>query len=548
MQKFKIFIACVSTLANIHNSLFHSLQITYVHTAPMEGVCNTVPAVLVEPDQDNGLDHETVQAATMVLASMSQRNFPPFLGAREQVSKDAVIYVVNHVPIACNSEQHEAMGGGSVCVPLTVVRVHKRGFSKVPYKKNKVFDTTLPLFDLEIARDESSSDILHMWSFLKSGSGSKGIRCDDKRFCLQPGDVIKQWISNTTFENMKDDAKTESFLPVTRSTAIPALSLLKINVTSSNHEANDKGYSIRIQNICESEYSLYALLNDVVKLPKSLRDAKEHQQTKIEKYPCMKQDIDGGNVGFFCTPNAALDEVYVSSADVESTGVVTVVNWTTDADELGASGDCRGIDIPVHTLLQYTNSTSVAHACAFLELALSMGAVKGFFTAYNSYAFKKRGEPRPETVRSNFHAVPLIDVERMFQVIPKAFSVDLQLPLLLDSKGQAFIRYDTQHQYNAGGGMQSISLDVYLQESEYKPCEGSESKQLIAASANEMPILCGGKPVKRGIRFDFNLASNATCSPIASIFYGYFNLECSTSGLNDGTQHKRRRLCSLEEM
>jgi hypothetical protein len=513
----------------------------------MEGVHSTLPAVVVEPEQDAILDNKTMQAATMALASMSQRNFPPFLGAREQaITKDAVIYVVNHVAIACNSEQHEAMGGGNVCVPLTIIRVHKRGFSKVPYKKNKVFDSTLPLFDLEIARDETCGDMLHMWSFMKSGSGSKGIRCDDKKFCLQPGDVIKQWISNTTFENMKDDAKTEPFLPVSRSTAIPALSLLKINITSSNHEANEKGYSIRVQNICESEYSLYALLNDVVKLPTTLRDAQQKQQSKIDTYPCMKQDIECGNVGFFCAPDAALDEVYVSSEDADSTGVVTVVNWTTDADELGASGECRGIDIPVHTLLRYTNSTSVKHASAFLELALSMGAVKGFFTAYNAYAFKKRGDPRSETVRSNLRAVPLIDVEKMFEVVPKAFSVDTEVTLLSDQKGHAFIRYDTKQQYNAGGGMQDISLDVYLQESCYEPVHATSPDELVIS--NEMPIMCGGMPIKRGIRFDFNLASNATCSSLASIFHGYFNLECSTAALNDGTQHKRRRLCTLEEM
>jgi hypothetical protein len=516
----------------------------------MEGVVNTIPACVVEPASDDEMgciDDKTMHAATVALASLSQRNFPPFLGAREQaISKDAVIFVVNHVPIACTSEQHEEMGGGSVCVPLTVVRVHKRGFSKVPYKKNKVYDNTLPLFELDVARDDTCSDSLYMWSFIKAGSGSKGVRSDERRCCLQPGDVIKQWISNTTFENIKDDAaKAEPFLPVGRTSPIPAFSLLQIKVTSSNHEAHDKGYSIRVQSICESEYSLYAFFNDLEKLPKSLKDAKQHQLDKVDKYPCMKQDIECGNVGFFCTPNAARDEVYVSNEDAEATGMVTVVNWTTDADELGASGECRGIDIPVETLLRYTNSNSLTHACAFLELALSMGAVKGFFSAYNAYAFKRRGEAKALSVRSNIRAIPVIDVDKMFQVLPKAFTVEHIPRILHNAQGQAFIRYETKDTYDAGGGAQTISLDVSLQECSYDPVEATKEN---AQYANEMPLICGGRSVKRGFRFDFNLASNATCSPIASIFYGYFNVECSTAGLNDGTQHKRRRLCSLEEM
>jgi len=177
---------------------------------------------------------------------------------------------------------------------------------------------------------------------------------------------------------------------------IPAFTVCEVEIAPKNNEAITKGYGCTIKKIKPRDLTLYSCLPDIEAFPPSFVDAStallKHQQAQTY----LTNDLVVNEPSFFIH---VADKAYLHE-DPDQPAFVTLVNSGIDP-----------VDIPIATLMQYTNSTKNAQACALLEMAIANGALQ-LFVIHNDY-WKGANT-------SALRGIPIINTETLLQSIVPA--------------------------------------------------------------------------------------------------------------------------------
>lgn len=298
--------------------------------------------------------------------------------------KNATFLAINHNLISFEKDTYK--GNKKIPTRLTLIRALAPGWNSAPYKKNQ-----------KQARPQKLSEFvggpipgIRFYSFEKVPNNSeKGPRCNDITFELQAGNVLMYWLDEKRLGEIKDIIPAGLL-------QIPAFTVCEVEIAPKNNEAIAKGYGCTIKKIKPRDLTLYSCLQDIEAFPPSFVDAStallKHQ--KAQTY--LTNDLVVNEPSFFIH---VCDKAYIHE-DPDQPAFITVVNSGIDP-----------VDIPVPTLMQYTNSTKNAQACSLLEMAIAQGALQ-LFVIHNDY-WKGANT-------SALRGIPIINTELLLQSIVPA--------------------------------------------------------------------------------------------------------------------------------
>ena len=296
--------------------------------------------------------------------------------------KNATFLAINHSLISFEKETYK--GNKKIPTRLTLIRSLAPGWASAPYKQNQ--KTSRPQRLSEFVGGPIPA--MKFYSFEKVANNSeKGPRCDEITFELQAGNALNFWLDEKRLGEIKDT--------LNGLVEIPAMTVCEIQVAPKNNEAISKGYGCTIKSIKPRNHTLYSCLQDIETFPSSFVDAStdllKHQKAQTH----LVNDLVTNEPSFFIhvTEKAYLHE------DPETPAFVTLVNSGIDP-----------VDIPLQTLMQYTNSTKKEQACSLLEMAIANGALQ-LFVIHNDYW--------KNATNSALRGIPIVNTELLLQsVVP----------------------------------------------------------------------------------------------------------------------------------
>ena len=297
--------------------------------------------------------------------------------------KNATFLAINHSLISFEKDTYK--GNKKIPTRLTLIRALAPGWGSAPYKQSQ-----------KTARPQRLSEFtggpipaMRFYSFEKVANNSeKGPRCDDITFELHAGNALNFWLDEKRLGEIKDTIPNGLL-------QIPAFTVCEIEVAPKNNEAIAKGYGCTIKKIKPRDFTLYSCLQDIEAFPPSFIDAStallKHQKAQTH----LGNDLVTNEPSFFVH---VADKAYLHE-DPEQPAFVTLVNAGVDP-----------VDIPLSTLLQYTNSTKKEQACSLLEMAIATGALQ-LFVIHNDYW--------KNATNSALRGIPILNTELLLQsVVP----------------------------------------------------------------------------------------------------------------------------------
>ena len=466
---------------------------------------------------------------------------PHTLANSSQDDRNGRFLAVNHVAIPCSLQ---ALGDKALPVCLTLLRVQGAGYGVAPYARNmKKGTVTKKLFEMVTATKPPTDgnepvdsrvdsrpgmDAMRMYSYEKK-SMARVDRCDDVSFELIAGDTIVTFVSPQTFENMKmDDADSRTnALPVDID-FIPEMSLLEITISPKSRDACLAGSGVRVMTmrLAPPELSMYSLMQtDLPNIAASQKQYNETVAAKKEKYPMLTKDLEDNKAAFFmqkmpCT-SFLNDEKHTSG----NSGTVQLVLGAGVLDQ----SDC--VDIPVASLLKYTNTKNTTHACAIIECAAALGALR-MFIVYNQY-WGRSGA-------SAYRGIPLIDTGVFFGNLTKEKLLDVS-----DGLSAGVVDATTTTTINTSCAYDNMLIDLEIH---VLPELCTNSTEKIPVS--DCTIVGPGFAHSNAYKFMVNLRSDEDPDDcVKGVFVGYFNASSTSSSApgswGDVAKFKRRRLCSM---
>ena len=170
-------------------------------------------------------------------------------------------------------------------------------------------------------------------------------------------------------------------------------------VAPRNKDAALKGNGCKLIEVKPTSFTLYSCMHDLERLPSTLADALTSLMRRQEAQPHIFNELVTNEPMFqLHIPHKAF--IHEDPEMPRDEQFVTLVNTGIEP-----------IDIPVHTLLLYTNSVDRNQACALLEIAIACSAVQ-------MLVFKS--DYWQNATRSQFRGVPVIDTELLLQPISPA--------------------------------------------------------------------------------------------------------------------------------
>jgi hypothetical protein len=295
--------------------------------------------------------------------------------------KNAIFLAINHTLISFEKDTYK--GNKKIPTRLTLIRAVAPGWNSAPYKKNQ--KTARPQKLTEFVGGPIPA--LRFYSFEKvSNNSEKGPRCNDITFELQAGNALNYWLDEKRLGEIRD------ILPAGL-LQIPAFTVCEVEVAPTNNEAVAKGYGCTIKKITPCDFTLHSCIPDIEAFPPSFVDAStgllKHQQAQTNLGTSLVVD----EPSFFIH---VADKAYIHE-DADQPAFVTLVNSGVDP-----------VDIPLPTLMQYTNSTKKTQACSLLEMAIAMGALR-LLVIHNNY-WKGANT-------SALRGIPIINTEILLQSI-----------------------------------------------------------------------------------------------------------------------------------
>ncbi len=307
--------------------------------------------------------------------------------------KNAKFLAINHNGISFDRETYR---GGKKVPPtrITIIRPLAAGWAGAPYKLNQKGVKTSRLS--EFGHSPEHGPVVKLYSFEKASNNTeKGPRCDDISFELVTGNTLNLWLDEKRLEEMRKKSVVPEGL-----IRIEPFTLCEIQVASKNKEGADKGSASKIVEIRPVSFSLYSCIQDIERLPPSLADSRTALLKHQQQQPHIANDLISDSPAFHMhISNKAYihEEETAEDAPVKDDNFITLVNTGVDP-----------IDIPLHTLLAYTNSTERDHACSLLEMAIATSSLQ--MLVINNDYWKN-------ATRSSLRGIPIINTEIMLQPI-----------------------------------------------------------------------------------------------------------------------------------
>ena len=307
--------------------------------------------------------------------------------------KNATFLAINHSLISFEKETYK--GNKKIPTRITLIRAMAPGWNSAPYKKNQKIANRQKLTEFIGGPIPS----LRFYSFEKVPNNSeKGPRCNDISFELHAGNALTYWMDEKRLGEIRDTIPTGLL-------QIPAFTVCEVEVAPSNNEAVAKGYACTIKKIKPREFTLHSCLPDIEAFPPSFADATTALLKHQTAQPHLGSSLVVNEPSFFVHVD---DKAYIHE-DADQPEYVTLVNTGIDP-----------VDIPLPTLMQYTNSTKKAQACALLEMAIAQGALQ-LFVIHNDY-WKGANT-------SALRGVPLVNTELLLQsIVPSRVGEQAHFP------------------------------------------------------------------------------------------------------------------------
>ena len=242
---------------------------------------------------------------------------------------------------------------------------------------------------------------------------------------------------------------------------------------------------------------------DIERMPSSLADARTALLKYQQSQPLIATDLITDQPAFhiYVQHKAFIhDELEGQAAGQE---MITLVN----------SG-IEPIDIPVSTLLHYTNTTSKDSACSLLELAIANNALQ--VLVFSNEYWKS-------VTHSSLRGIPLINTETLLQSI---------VPALVGSQST----FTTPNTTTIDDVTYSILIHI----------DAEPTSVATGAPPRAQDFILTGKEVEleRAYRITFSL-SNHEGSEIPRYWVGYFDASPRRSGPAVG--YKKRKITPCEE-
>jgi hypothetical protein len=312
---------------------------------------------------------------------------PSFTAAVNE-SKNPKFLAINHNPISFEKDTYK--GNKKIPTRFTIIRPLAAGWGAAPYKQNQKNVGQKKLYELSKGPG-LQGPTMKMYSFEKvSNNMEKGPRCDDIAFEIVTGNTFNFWLDE---KRLDDNSLKRAINGIDR---IEALTVCEIQITSRNNDGAAKGSTCKISEIRPCSFTLYSCMDDIERFPSNLADARSTQLKIQQSQPLIARDLvpEEASFHFFVSQKAFIQEEEPGCEDV-----VRIVNSGADP-----------IDIPIHILLHYTNSTRKDWACSLLEMAIANGALQLF--VINNDFWKN-------ATHSALRGIPLINTEILLQsVVP----------------------------------------------------------------------------------------------------------------------------------
>lgn len=417
------------------------------------------------------------------------------------------------------------------------------GFAKAPYesavdgqkaiKKANAKDLSYVDFD-----PMSHKPFLRMWTFEKTQSMfDKGVRVETHFADIHPGDSLNMFVGQKDFKagGNYDPKKTKPFFDANITDAmdcIPAFTVLEITVgskgmKSAGLEMNNEtrtiesiadGTLVRITGMSTCASTLYSYVDSLKCMDKSLSGARTAALDKKKIMPMISKDIEERDVCFFVY--RVNNRAYIDDSIMDETGMVRLVNWAVGEN---ADMDPTCLDMPVETILRYTNSTSIEWSLSLLELAANLNCLSVLVASRDFWA-------KPGTT-SNYRAVPVIDTHAMFQCITlKVDAMPEDQDAYRRENRDDGIVYFFRTGCTYANETKDMEIVIGVQDVPAPVCASGDSRQ-----STDLSIQSVGIELDNGYPFMIGLENDGDLSLVLSGFMQY-NMSAS------GGQYKRRRL------
>ena len=311
-----------------------------------------------------------------------QNKSRPLHTASVDKPKNATFLGINHGLI---SFEKEAYKGKAKPPPtrVTLLRPLQAGWVSAPYKQGqKLRGPKL---------SEMCAGGIRFFAYEKvTNNMEKGPRCDDISYELHPGDTLNLWIDEKRLDEVKRDLPEDIL-------KIEPFTVCIVTISPKNSDGTAQGKGCKISAIRPCGFTLYSCMPDLEAFPLSLADARTQALKEQQARPFVTSDLNPAESLFhiYCDRKA-----YIHEHEELDDAMVTLVNTGIEP-----------VDIPIKTLLQYTNCSRKDQACSLLELAIASSALQ--LLVFNSDYWKT-------ATGSHLRAIPIIDTELLLQSITPA--------------------------------------------------------------------------------------------------------------------------------
>ena len=310
----------------------------------------------------------------------------PCHAANMENGKNPKFLAINHNTISFERETYR--GNKKIPTRLTIIRPLTAGWAAAPYKQNQKSVKTSRLS--EITQNQETGPVIKFYSFEKvSNNMEKGPRCDDITFELTTGNALNFWMDEKRLEEMRKTTPDGLI-------RIEPFTLCEIHIAPKNKDGAAKGAGCKIVEVRPASFTLYSCVQDIERFPPTVADARA---------ALLKHQLAQPNIANDLVTNEPAFHVHVSHKAFvhedpdapKDTGFVTLVNSGVDP-----------IDIPLHTLMAYTNSTDKNQACSLLEMAVATSSLQ-MLVISNDYW--------KTATQSALRGIPIINTELLLQSI-----------------------------------------------------------------------------------------------------------------------------------
>jgi hypothetical protein len=310
----------------------------------------------------------------------------PCFTAAVNESKNPKFIAINHNAVSFEKDTYK--GNKKIPHRFTIIRPLAAGWGGAPYKQSQKNVGSKRLSEMTKGTSEQGL-VMKMYSFEKASNNmEKGPRCEDISFEIRTGNTFNFWLDE---KRLEDNSLKRVINGIDR---IEPLTVCEIQITSKNSEGAAKGSTCKITEVRPCSFSLYSCMDDVERFPSNLADARSMQLKIQQSQPLIARDLVPEEASFhlFSSPKAYIQEEEQGTEDI-----IRLVNSGADP-----------IDIPVATLLHYTNTTRKDWACSLLEMAIANNALQLF--VINNDFWKN-------ATHSSLRAVPIINTDILLQSI-----------------------------------------------------------------------------------------------------------------------------------